>query len=64
MSLASSSRLRTLVELRRGKARSIGTCPTRSCDDADIGWIASTTGSPHAFANSASTVAELVPADR
>lgn len=65
MSLASSSRFRAVIELRLGKARSIGTCPTRSSDVADVaGGIASTTGRPQALANSARTVAELVPADR
>lgn len=65
MSLASSSRFRAVIELRLGKARSIGTCPTRFSDGPDgVGGIASTTGSPHALANSARTVAELVPADR
>jgi hypothetical protein len=64
MSLFSSSRLRVVIELRRGKARNMGTCPTRSSEAVDIVCIASITGSPHALANSAKTVAELVPADR
>lgn len=64
ISLFSSSRLRALIELRRGKARNMGTCPTRSSEAVDNVCIASITGSPHALANSAKTVAELVPADR
>lgn len=52
------------MELRRGKARNMGTCPTRPSEAVDNVFIASITGSPHALANSARTVAELVPADR